>query len=333
MKNKIFIESVMRERIMLFSIAVMLIISACSRETKSPELIENMLGIINVSVANLYTEPSYRAEMATQILLGAPIRVLQHDRNWYQVKTTEGYLAWIPENVFVKMDTVVFEQFKNKKKIIFTDDFGFAYESPDNQKQRASDLVIGCMLNWEEDAGNFYKVTYPDGRNAYVLKNQANFFDHWLSTREINADSIVKTALSLKGIPYLWGGTSVKGMDCSGFTKTVLLRHGIILLRDASEQATAGIPVDISKGYDNLLAGDLMFFGKKATKDKEEQIRHVAIYIGNQEFIHANGYVKSGSLNPESPIYDALNSREFIRATRIAGAVGTKELKVWPTIT
>lgn len=68
-----------------------------------------------------------------------------------------------------------------------------------------------------------------------------------------------------------------------------------------------------------------MFFGKKATKDKEENVRHVAIYVGDLEFIHANGYVKLGSLNPESPIYDALNSREFIRAARIAA--GTKGIK------
>jgi cell wall-associated NlpC family hydrolase len=129
--------------------------------------------------------------------------------------------------------------------------------------------------------------------------------------------------LELKGIPYSWGGTSVKGMDCSGYTKTVFLKNGIILRRDASQQAQTGIPVDISSGYGQLRPGDLMFFGKKATDETSERIRHVAIYIGNKEFIHASGYIKINSLDPNQPNYDEGNTREFVRASRVIGAVGS----------
>jgi len=328
MQNKKNIGRIIREAIILFSVSVALLFAACNRGTKGSEQIEKVsLGIINVSVANLYAGPDFSFEMTTQLLLGAPIRILQYDHDWYQVKTTEGYISWIPEDVFVKMDNNQFEQYQKERKIIFTDDYGFAYESTNSEKQRSSDLVFGCILKWEADAGNYYKVSYPDGRNTYVQKNHADFLEHWLSTRQINGDSLVKTALTLKGIPYLWGGTSVKGMDCSGFSKTVYLKHGIILLRDASEQATTGIPVDISNGYNHLQAGDLMFFGEKATKDKKEKVRHVAIYIGNKEFIHAIGYIHLNSLDPKSPIYDENNTREFIRASRMVGAVGTKGIK------
>lgn len=328
MQNNILIGRIIRKTMILFSVSVALLFAACSRGTKGSEQIENIsLGIVNVSVANLYAGPDFTFEMTTQLLLGAPIRILQHDGDWYQVKTTEGYVSWIPENVFVKMDNDTFKQYQNEKKIIFTDDYGFAYESADSEKQRASDLVFGCILKWEADAGNCYQVSYPDGRNAYVPKSRADLFDHWLSTCQRNAGSIVETALTLKGIPYVWGGTSVKGMDCSGFSKTVYLKHGIILLRDASEQATTGIPVDISDGYGNLQAGDLMFFGKKATENQKEKVSHVAVYVGNKEFIHAVGYIHLSSLDPKSPIYDAGNTRRFIRATRIVGAVGTKGIK------
>ncbi len=327
MQNKTLIRKIIREKSTLLYLSVILLVSACSTKVNSPALTQNMWGIINVSVASLYAEPTYSSEMTTQILLGSPIRVIQHKSNWYLVKTTEGYISWIPENTFVKMDNNEFNKHRNIQKIIFTGDYGFAYESASSGNQRASDLVFGCIMKWENDAGNYYEFSYPDGRKAFVMKSQADSFDHWLSTRQINADSIVKTALSLKGIPYLWGGTSVKGMDCSGFTKTVFLKHGIILLRDASEQAETGIPVDISKGYDNLQAGDLLFFGKTATKNKKEKVRHVAIYVGKQEFIHTNDYIKLSSLNPVSPIFDALNSREFIHATRITGAVGTTGIK------
>jgi cell wall-associated NlpC family hydrolase len=113
-------------------------------------------------------------------------------------------------------------------------------------------------------------------------------------------------------------------MDCSGFSKTVFLKHGIILQRNASQQAKNGIPVDISAGYENLCPGDLIFFGKKATAEKKERVRHVAIYTGDKEFIHAAGYVRINSLDPVSPIYDEHNTKEFIRAARVIGAVDTE---------
>ena len=180
------------------------------------------------------------------------------------------------------------------------------------------------MLKLEADNGRFYKVSYPDGRIAYVLKSQSKPYEEWLASVRLTEESILEKALTLKGIPYTWGGTSVKGMDCSGFTKTVMLMHGIILMRDASQQVKTGIPVDISNGYENLRPGDLMFFGKKAQDGKKERIRHVAFYKGDKEFIHASGYIRINSLDSTKANYDELNTREFVRASRVIGAVDTK---------
>ena len=280
-------------------------------------------GVITVSVADAKTEASYSAEPSTQLLLGMPLQIVQY-QGWWQIKTPEGYIAWIEKNSFVRMNKETFNQWISAKKVIFTDDYGFAYETSNEHKQRVSDLVFGNLLKWEGESKKFFYVSYPDGRKAYVLKSQARLFDQWRSSLRLSEKSIVQTALALKGIPYSWGGTSVKGMDCSGFTKTVFLKNGIILMRDAWQQALTGTPVDISSGYDNLRPGDLMFFGKKATNDTKEKIRHVAIYIGNKEFIHASGYVKISSLDPNQPNYDEGNTHEFIRASRIIGAVGTE---------
>ena len=280
-------------------------------------------GVITVSVADAKMEASYSAEQGTQLLLGMPLQVIQY-QGWWQIKTPEGYVAWIEKSSFVRMDKETFNQWISAKKVIFTDDYGFAYEMPDVSKQRASDLVFGNLLKWEGENKKFFYVSYPDGRKAYVLKTQASLFDKWQTSLRLNEKSVVQTALTWKGIPYSWGGTSVKGMDCSGFVKTVFLKNGIILRRDAWQQAQTGIPVDISAGYDNLRQGDLMFFGRKATSDMGEKIRHVAIYIGNKEFIHAAGYVKINSLDPDQPNYDEGNTSEFIRASRIIGAVGSE---------
>jgi len=267
-------------------------------------------GVANVSVADLRTAPDYAAEMATQLLLGVSMQLLQSRQGWYCVKTPEGYVAWIHGSSLVRMNRETFRQWEAAEKVIFTDDCGFTYETPDERRQRSSDMVFGNLLKWEGDNGRFYRVACPDGRRVYVLKSQSRMFNDWKASILLTEESIVEKALELKGIPYTWGGTSVKAMDCSGFTKTVYLKHGIILRRDASQQAKTGIPVDVSEGYDNLRPGDLLFFGKN-------RVRHVGIYLGNQEFIHAAGYVRINSLDPLQPHYDEGNTTELMSARRI----------------
>lgn len=280
-------------------------------------------GVITVPIADARMEARSDAELGTQLLLGMPVKIIKKE-GWWQIKTPENYVVWIKENSFVRMNKTTFNQWISAKKIIFTDNFGFACQAPDKQKQHVSGLVFGNILKWEGENKDFFHVSYPDGRKAYVLKKQAVLYDKWKTSLNLSEKNIVQTALAWKGIPYVWGGTSVKGLDCSGFTKTVFLKNGVILMRDAWQQAKTGIPVDISSGYDNLRPGDLMFFGKKAANENKEKIRHVAIYIGNREFIQAAGYVKISSLDPEKANYDEKNTQEFIHASRIIGAVGSE---------
>ncbi len=154
--------------------------------------------------------------------------------------------------------------------------------------------------------------------------SEAKPVDEWLKGINLSAESLINAAYSLNGTPYLWGGTSSKGVDCSGFIKTITFLHGLILQRDASQQVHTGIPVDISAGYDNLQPGDLLFFGEKATADKNERIIHVGLYVGDKTFIHSINNVHTGSFDPESDLYDDYNTKRFLRATRILGAVGTQ---------
>jgi len=280
-------------------------------------------GVITLSVADIREEADFTAGMATQAILGTPIRIYQKDK-WYRIQTPDGYIGWSQLANFQPMTKEEFNKWISTDKVIFTDYFGFSYSQPDKDSQTISDLVNGNILRLEGETADFYKVLYPDGRIGFIFKSQAKPYNEWRASIQLTQESIVKKAFTLMGIPYAWGGTSAKGMDCSGYTKTVLFMHGIILTRDASQQVNTGISVDISKGYGNLQIGDLLFFGKKGEAGKKDRIRHVGFYIGNNEFIHASGSVRISSLDKNKTNYDELNAKEFIRATRIIGAVDTE---------
>lgn len=141
-----------------------------------------------------------------------------------------------------------------------------SYSEPNIKSQVVSDIVAGGILEVLEEDKEFYKVAYPDHRIAFINKAEAEFYDSWLSRTDPSKENLVATSRQLVGLPYLWGGASPKGVDCSGFTKTIYFLNGIILPRDASPQIHTGEQIDDDKNFENLIAGDLLFFGKKQPK-------------------------------------------------------------------
>ena len=173
-----------------------------------------------------------------------------------------------------------------------------------------------------EDA-SFYKVTYPDNRTGFIKKNEAIIYGSWLKNLKSTPENIEVIAKKMNGFPYLWGGTSTKGMDCSGFTKMVYLMNGYIIPRDASQQINAGKTIDYHLKFDGLKKGDLLFFGKKATADSKQRVTHVGIWLGNKkmEFIHSSGNVHISSMHPEQPNYDDFNRNRYIGSKRYLNSV------------
>jgi cell wall-associated NlpC family hydrolase len=285
------------------------------------ELEDNIYGIINLSVANLRTTPDHQAEMATQALLGTPIKVLKKERGWYLVQTPDEYISWVDGSGLYRVNSDSLIDWLNAKKIIYTKDFGFSYAAPDENSERVSDLVIGNLLKYSGEENGFCKVIYPDGKLAYIKSEAYKPFDEWLSAADPTTDNILQTARSFMGIPYLWGGTSIKGMDCSGFTKTVFYLNGIVLPRDASQQVHTGEQVDTEDRLENLLPGDLLFFGRKATESSKERITHVAIYIGDGDYIHASGKVRINSFSKDKSNYNAYRDDSFVCAKRVLNSI------------
>ena len=163
----------------------------------------------------------------------------------------------------------------------------------------------------------FYQVAYPDGREGYIAQSLAQPESIWRRQLKQDAGSILRTAQQMMGIPYLWAGTSPKGVDCSGFVRTTLFMHDILIPRDASQQAYTGEHIDIAPDFSNLQPGDLIFFGKPATPERKERVIHVAFYLGNKRFIHSQGDVHISSFDPEDPLFDAYNLGRLLFAARV----------------
>ncbi|MNE06201.1 Gamma-D-glutamyl-L-lysine endopeptidase [compost metagenome] len=197
-----------------------------------------------------------------------------------------------------------------------------------------ADLAKGAIVKLEGEEKGFYKVTYPDNRIAYIEKKEAVTLKSWLLSRNPSAENIITTAKTLLGTPYLWGGTSIKGVDCSGFIKTSFFLNGIILPRDASQQVLAGEKVDIynngsvdiEKCIANLQNGDLLFFSSKPDGNLNAPITHVGMYIGNGEFIHSSGMVRINSLKKDAANYADWQTKTLVAVRRVLSQIGTKEI-------
>lgn len=273
-------------------------------------------GIVNLSVCNMRVEDDFSSEMMTQALMGMPVRVLQR-RGWYRIQTPDNYIAWVYRVGVHPVTKAEYDAWNQADKVVVTSHYGFTHQKPDAVSQTVSDVVAGNRLKYEGTKGGYYKVSYPDGRQAYISKSIARPEKEWRAALRQDAASIIRTAYTMMGIPYLWAGTSSKGVDCSGFVRTTLFMHDIIIPRDASQQAYVGEHIDIDSDFGNVQPGDLIFFGRKATADKKERVVHVAIYLGNKKFIHSQGDVHVSSFNPADAEYDEYNLNRLLYAVRV----------------
>lgn len=274
-------------------------------------------GIVNISVANLRSNPAHSAELATQATLGMPLKVYKIQGDWFYVQTPDGYLAWVDKGGIVVKTSKEFLSWKAAKKLIYLNPFGNSYEQSAAASQVVSDLVAGDIFEIVGEKNGYFEVQYPDFRKAFIKKEEAKLYNNWLNSLEQKEDNLVATSKQLMGLPYLWGGTSPKGVDCSGYTKTIFFLNGMIIPRDASQQVHTGTLIDSTKNFEKLLPGDLLFFGRTATDSTTERVVHVGMWIGDNKFIHSSGKVHISSVDSTSKDYDEFNYNRYLRTKRI----------------
>jgi cell wall-associated NlpC family hydrolase len=263
-----------------------------------PELGPRTYGIVRISVATQRATPTVTAEIVNQALLGTVVRLYRHERGYFYIRNWDRYLGWLSTSSVVVVDSAEAARWERGPRVIGTANYGVVRERARTDASVLVDLVPGVVMKQLGQSGNWVQVELPDGRVGYVDRQAVTDEDTF---REIppSRERLVAVARSYLGIPYLWGAASTKAFDCSGFTQTVYRMNNVPLPRDASQQVFAGEPVDPGREFENLKAGDLLFFGRTP-----ERITHVAMYLGDRLYIHSAGLVHINSLDPEHPLFN-----------------------------
>lgn len=279
-------------------------------------------GVVDISVCNLRATPDFDAEMVSQALLGTPVHVLEiADKNgWPQVQTPDTYTGWVHYNGIALLSYEEYHAWNAAPKVVITALSGVVFAGPSKKAATVSDVVAGDRLKYLGREGCWFRVGFPDGRTGYVHKDVGRTEEEWRKNLECTPEAILASARSMVGFPYIWAGMSPKGMDCSGFVRTVLFMHDIIIPRDSGPQSRKGERIF---GIENLQPGDLVFFGRKDAA--APKVSHVGFYIGDGRFIHSLGMVKIASFFPDDPLYDAYNAGRYLFGGRILPYIDKQE--------
>jgi uncharacterized protein YgiM (DUF1202 family) len=264
------------------------------------ELGDQLHAVVRISVANLRRDPRHQAELIDQAVMGTQLKVLKKRGGWYFIQTPWQYLGWITgaSLEFMTADELDTE-WKNSNLVYVNAVDTRVYETMQTTQDVVSDVTMGATLKLISSRGRFAEVQLPDGRTGFINASEVTALKPVDNSVSPDKSSIVQTAQRFHGLPYLWGGNSGKGFDCSGFTQTVFKDNGYLLPRDANMQVNIGEEVIASEDFSNIQAGDLLFFGPN-----ENRITHVGISLGGARFIHASSYVQINSFDPNDPDYD-----------------------------
>ena len=220
-------------------------------------------GIVNRGVTPLRAEPDDAAELVDEAQYGEEMTRLAERGDWTYVQGPDLYFGW--------MRTAHFTEYRTPQVVVVGVPLAHAHAAATSDSEIVDELPAGARLVMRERDGAWWRI---GGHPALYVRVHDTVEVATLPQRFPAAADLLATAESFLGAPYLWGGTSVRGIDCSGLTQQVYRLNGVGLDRDADQQALGGRPVDRAR------PGDLFFFGT-------ERVTHTAIATGERTFIHA----------------------------------------------
>ena len=309
---------------------LIIILAATLAFTASVSGQQKRWAVVELSSIYMRIAPDYESALETQELMGTVVEIIAEKGYWREIVSPQPYQAWCTEKGIVEMSEQEIEAYKAAPKCIFTELYGHVYESPSDKAATICDLVGGDVMRIAGNdgkkgrclKGKWTQIMLPSGKTGWVRSSQVKLHEGFFSIAkgEGNSESIsdslmesiIADAFKLKGVPYLWGGMTPKGVDCSGLVRWSFIMNGVLLPRNASQMVHCGDEVSL----DSLQRGDLVFFGTPATSEKPRRVTHVGIYIGNGRIIHSSHMVRLNSLNPSEPDYYE-NAHKLIAARRL----------------
>ena len=259
------------------------------------------LGLTNVSVASIYSNPRFNSESVTQACLGEELEILELGNKFSHVRMQDGYEGWIDSFQLAPkpVDWDIPQKYRPYDLVTTI------YENQDTNSSAIRDVTIVSELPLLNRYDGWVEVRLPDDSIGWLIDNPRH------KILDTNPDKIISTAARFLGIQYLWGGRTPKGFDCSGLVQTVFALNGITLPRDSYKQAEIG--VEISDNLKDWKTGDLVFFSFYG-----DRITHVAIVVDEWKIIHSSGFVRFNSMREsEGGLYNPRLNEAFVKACRI----------------
>ena len=223
-------------------------------------------------------QPADGAERVTQAHLGTEVVVIDEAGDWAKVRipVQGNYPGWMRKSAIVPAREA--GAFASAKQLAVVRVARAPVFRGEQGGEPVAQVTLGARLAVLGRRGSFVRVAFPDGESGYIAEDAVAIYERHGTPPRRGTDDIIKTATQLLGVPYLWGGVSTDGVDCSGFVHTVFYVNGIVLPRDAHEQYAVGTPV----GRGDLRPGDLVFYSTYAAGAS-----HVGIYMGEHRVIQS----------------------------------------------
>ncbi len=273
-----------------------------------PALGECAWAVVRAGVAPVHGAPDVRATQVSQYVLGARLELLLATGRWYRVRGEDRYLGWMNRGYVAAGDERWAREWETSAGWHAAVSLGA--ELVDEQGATLVRLPWGARVAHDGDG----RCVLPDGRVAALGAGELVPASELERRFPPAGEAIVASALRWLGTPYLWGGVTMGGVDCSGFVQAVNRLHGVRLPRDAELQVVVGTRVDAGPTFEHLRPGDLLFF-----TEVPGRITHVGLSMGGPRLVHSalsNGGVASNDLAADDELARALRHM-FVEARRV----------------
>jgi len=262
--------------------------------------------VVTVAVENMYAAADESVEVVSQATLGQVVEVVETSGTFARVRTPDRYEGWLPRAALSVYGDPATPRYARAGRVVeVTSLMAYVYREADvtsvRPKTRAP-LATRLEVAGDGPTERWLAVRLPSGGTGYVQRGDVKPVDPAAPWPHGSAEDILATARRFLGVPYLWGGMTAHGIDCSGFVSRVYHANGVELPRDADQQFESPEAVPVERGA--LRPGDLLFFGQDA-----KAISHVGLYLGDGRFINATTHetpvVREDRLDDPhwSPIY------------------------------